>query len=171
MRVLLQPRWLALHAATIVLVVAFAGLAWWQFGRAFAGNTLSYAYAVEWPVFAGFVIFVWSKEVRRALAVTKQGSGPRDTTDTATPERATAGPATASIGAAAGTAAGADTLDTVEPVKPFVRTARPASRGARPATRSGPAYDDADDPDLAAYNRYLGWLNANPGKTPADYPG
>ena len=36
-------------------------------GRAVGGNLLSYAYAVEWPVFAGFVIFVWVKEMQRAL--------------------------------------------------------------------------------------------------------
>ena len=31
--------------------------------------------------------------------------------------------------------------------------------------------DDSDDPQLAAYNRYLAWLNANPHANPADYPG
>jgi DNA-binding transcriptional regulator of glucitol operon len=28
-----------------------------------------------------------------------------------------------------------------------------------------------DDPELAAYNRYLAWLAANPDKRPSDYPG
>ena len=28
-----------------------------------------------------------------------------------------------------------------------------------------------DDPELAAYNHYLAWFNANPHRTPADYPG
>jgi hypothetical protein len=32
-----------------------------------------------------------------------------------------------------------------------------------------PGYDDTDDEQLAAYNRYLAWLNANPGARPADY--
>jgi hypothetical protein len=28
-----------------------------------------------------------------------------------------------------------------------------------------------DDPELIDYNRYLAWLNANPGARPRDYPG
>jgi hypothetical protein len=34
----------------------------------------------------------------------------------------------------------------------------------------GAAYDDSDDPQLAAYNRYLAWLAANPDRSSADYP-
>jgi hypothetical protein len=37
--------------------------------------------------------------------------------------------------------------------------------------RNEAAYDDRDDPALAEYNHYLAWLNANPHKTPAEYPG
>jgi hypothetical protein len=43
----------------VVLVLAFSGLAWWQFDRARAGNTLSIGYACEWPAFALFTIGVW----------------------------------------------------------------------------------------------------------------
>ena len=46
------------------LVVAFLWLGWWQLGRARAGNLLSFGYAIEWPVFAAFVIFVWTREIR-----------------------------------------------------------------------------------------------------------
>src|SRR5690349_5736064 len=49
------------------LVTAFLALGWWQLSRARAGNLLSFAYAVEWPVFAAFVIFVWVKEIRLEL--------------------------------------------------------------------------------------------------------
>ena len=48
--------------------------------------------------------------------------------------------------------------------------AQPAVAVPRRA-RAKAAYDDSDDPQLAAYNHYLGWLNANPHRNPADYPG
>ena len=67
MRRFLTPRWLARHAALVVLVAAFLALGWWQIGRARQGNLLSYGYAVEWPLFAAFVVFVWGREVRDEL--------------------------------------------------------------------------------------------------------
>jgi hypothetical protein len=126
-RVLLRPGWVIRHVAVVILVASFLGLAWWQVTRAVAGNLLSYAYAVEWPVFAGFVIFVWVKEMRRALAEAHPPQAP-------TP-------------------------------------ARPAPAPRSAPARASAAYDDSDDPELAAYNRYLGWLAANPDRSPADYRG
>jgi DNA-binding transcriptional regulator of glucitol operon len=60
----LTPRWLVRHAAMVLLVVAFLVLGWWQIGRARGGNALSFGYAIEWPAFAIFVIFVWYREIR-----------------------------------------------------------------------------------------------------------
>jgi DNA-binding transcriptional regulator of glucitol operon len=65
-RQFLTPKWIAGHLVAIVLVAACLGLGWWQIRRAAAGNALSFGYSFEWPVFAGFVIFVWSREVRAA---------------------------------------------------------------------------------------------------------
>jgi DNA-binding transcriptional regulator of glucitol operon len=45
------------------------------------------------------------------------------------------------------------------------------TRARSRSTRSSAAYDDSDDPQLAAYNHYLAWLNAHPHAAPADYPG
>lgn len=64
MRRYLTPRWLLRHAIAVVLVAGCLALGWWQLDRARGGNALSYGYAVEWPVFALFVVFVWSREVR-----------------------------------------------------------------------------------------------------------
>ena len=55
-------------------------------------------------------------------------------------------------------------------------TAAPAAAGqpgrrTRPNRRNEAAYDDRDDPELAAYNHYLAWFNAHPHATAADYPG
>jgi hypothetical protein len=38
-------------------------------------------------------------------------------------------------------------------------------------SRTGPAYDDTGDDELAAYNRYLAWRNENPHASRSDYPG
>jgi DNA-binding transcriptional regulator of glucitol operon len=123
-RRLVTPRWLLVHAGVVVAVVTFLALGWWQVRRAAEGNLLSFGYAVEWPVFAAFVIFVWVREVRAARR--------RDPPDA--PSRPSA------------------------PARP------------RPV-RSPVAQDDGDDPQLAAYNRYLAWLNENPQANPRDYPG
>jgi hypothetical protein len=66
-RRLLTPRWLLRHTAVVVLVVAFCALAGWQFGRATGGNTLSWGYTLEWPLFAGFVVAMWVRAVRDEL--------------------------------------------------------------------------------------------------------
>ena len=39
----------------------------WQFRRAIAGNTLSWAYTFEWPIFAIFGIVFWVKTIRDEL--------------------------------------------------------------------------------------------------------
>lgn len=125
MKRLWTPAWIVRHVAMVMLVVGFLGLGWWQVTRAAGGNTLSFGYAIEWPVFAGFVVFVWWREVRHTL-------------------RGTPAPADA---------------------PPAVR--RPVRVSRVPAA----PVDGADDGDLADYNRYLSWLNANPGARPGDYPG
>jgi hypothetical protein len=74
MKRLLTPRWIAVHLATVLLVIAFLALGWWQLSRAEAGgNPSSFGYMLEWPVFAAFVIFLWAREVR---AVLRRGTPP-----------------------------------------------------------------------------------------------
>jgi hypothetical protein len=137
MRRLLTPRWLAMHTLMIILVLGMLGLAGWQLSRAAGGNMLSWGYTVQWPVFAGFVVFVWAREVRRTL----RGE----------PAVAPAPP---------------------EPTPPApVPAAAAAPVITRRTARSAAVTDDADDPQLAAYNRYLAWLSAHPHARPADYPG
>lgn len=125
MRQLLRPGWLACHALLVAAVVTMLWLGWWQLSRATAGNALSWGYALQWPTFAGFAVFVWAREVRRVV------SEPRR------PELVS------------------------EPRRPVI-TRPPDDQLHQP---------DTDDADLAAYNRYLAWLSANPGARPVDYPG
>jgi hypothetical protein len=134
--------WLVRHVVAAVLVTAFLALGWWQLTRAAAGNALSWAYAVEWPVFAGFVAFIWATEVRREL----RGHSPQTPPPAGRPR-----PDAVAAGRMDGAAPG---LTVRRPVR--------VERRPVPAT---------DDPELAAYNAYLAWLNAHPGARPGDYPG
>lgn len=76
MRRFLTPGWLALHALAIVLVIAFLRLGWWQWERATStGSAQSYGYALQWPAFALFVIFMWVKMVREDLTAQDTSEG------------------------------------------------------------------------------------------------
>ncbi|MEV4122498.1 hypothetical protein [Micromonospora sp. NPDC049645] len=140
MRRLWTPAWIARHVAMVVLAVGFLGLGWWQISRATAGNSLSWGYAVEWPIFAGFVVYVWWREVKLARRRVAEADAPP-----------------------------AD--PTVEPAPAVTVGSRPAVRRPVRVSRAPAAEDVVEDSDLAAYNRYLSWLNANPGAKPGDYPG
>lgn len=144
MRWLWTPAWIARHVAMVVLVVGFLGLGWWQISRATAGNNLSWGYAVEWPIFAGFVVYVWWREVRLARHNAETAAQPP------------ADPADAPA---------------VEPPPAATIGSRPAVRRPVRVTRVPVNATPGDDADLAAYNDYLSWLNANPGARPGDYPG
>lgn len=59
-----RRRWLSaracrLHVAVLLAVPLCLVAGWWQATRALAGNALSYAYAVEWPLFAGLAVWTW----------------------------------------------------------------------------------------------------------------
>jgi DNA-binding transcriptional regulator of glucitol operon len=66
MKGLWTPAWIARHLLALVLTAGFLALGWWQFDRAAGGNTLSWGYTFEWPVFAAFVVFLWFREVQVA---------------------------------------------------------------------------------------------------------
>jgi len=149
-RRLLTPRWLAGHAVAAVLVAGMLGLAGWQFSRATGGNALSWGYTFQWPVFAGFVVLIWAREVRREVRRWR-------------PDRPTSpAPSSPAASSPVPSPAGSSPAATSPVRRPVV------TRRAVPAEV---AYQDADDPDLAAYNRYLAWLNAHPDARPGDYPG
>ncbi len=44
-----------------MVVPTFLALGWWQLDRALSGNSLSWAYVFEWPIFAGYAIYMWWK--------------------------------------------------------------------------------------------------------------
>ncbi|MFI6824284.1 hypothetical protein ACIBJE_25575 [Micromonospora sp. NPDC050187] len=158
MKRLWTPAWIFRHVAMVVLVVGFCALGWWQISRAAAGNSSSWAYAVEWPIFAAFVVFVWWREIRHTLRGEPTPDEPAGATAPSDQPAATL--ATAS---GPGLTATAGTSSTT-PTTPVVRRPVRVVRATVPAS-------DGEDADLAEYNRYLTWLNANPGARPGDFPG
>jgi hypothetical protein len=74
-RVLLTPRWLSWHLFAIAAVAGMSWLCDWQLRRALAGNSLSWAYTFEWPIFAIFGVVFWLKTIRDELRPARQGGG------------------------------------------------------------------------------------------------
>jgi DNA-binding transcriptional regulator of glucitol operon len=62
-----RPGWLGLHLIAIVLIGVFMLAGWWQLARAQGGNLQSWAYVIEWPMFAIFVVAMWVRMVRDEL--------------------------------------------------------------------------------------------------------
>jgi hypothetical protein len=128
-RILLTPRWLGWHLFAVLAVVGMCWLGDWQFRRAMAGNTLSWAYTFEWPIFAIFGVVFWIKTIRDELHPAADGG-------TQSPEVTL--PAGVAAGAAGGPAGS--------------RSDGPGSPGD--AAEAGPA-----DVELAEYNAYLAKLS------------
>lgn len=127
-RQLLSPKWLARHALGVVAILGCLALGYWQWRRASAGNSLSWAYTLEWPLFAACAGWMWFRSARDDV---RTGRGE----------------------------------DPYADVRPAPLTERPPT--PRRAQRVVPVPDD--DPETAAYNRYLAWLAANPDRKPSEY--
>jgi hypothetical protein len=130
-RVLFTPRWLSWH---LFAVVAFFGMWWlgdWQFHRALDGNSLSWAYTFEWPVFAIFGAVFWVKTIKDELHPSAQPV-PREVD---LPDGAGATQAGLSPASAAARAPGTTLMLWVPPD------------------------EDGPDPELDEYNAYLDRLN------------
>lgn len=131
-RSLLTPRWLLLHALFVVATVATGFLAVWQWDRAHeaGGSFQNLGYALQWPLFGVFTIFLWLRLMGMEVHRDRDEAEP----DAAVQEEA-AGPKAA------------------EEAPPAVRRKRPL------VPPPAPPVDAGDDPELAAYNQYLAELN------------
>ena len=65
-KVWLSRRAIKLHVVILIVVPAFLALCLWQISRALGGNTLSWAYVFEWPLFAGYAVYMWWRFVHEA---------------------------------------------------------------------------------------------------------
>lgn len=64
-----------------MVVPGCLALGWWQLMRALGGNTLSWAYVFEWPIFAGYAVFMWWKLTHEHRAGTPPRPGARRNDD------------------------------------------------------------------------------------------
>jgi hypothetical protein len=55
----LSRRAIVLHLALALWLGMSATAAWWQVGRAVQGNSLSFLYSIEWPVFGVLGVLGW----------------------------------------------------------------------------------------------------------------
>ncbi|MGW1677719.1 hypothetical protein [Saccharopolyspora sp. NPDC002376] len=77
-RSLLTPRWLLLHALFIAATVGTAFLAVWQWDRAHeaGGSFQNLGYALQWPLFGAFTIFLWIRVMRMDLDREREEADP-----------------------------------------------------------------------------------------------
>jgi DNA-binding transcriptional regulator of glucitol operon len=65
-KVWFSRRAVKLHIVILIVVPAFAALCLWQISRALGGNSLSWAYVFEWPLFAAYAVYMWWRFVHEA---------------------------------------------------------------------------------------------------------
>ena len=160
-------RCIGMHLTLAVLLPAFTALTIWQYDRATSGNTLSWAYTFEWPLFGGYAIYVWWQLIHddpteRKAALEASGDA------TASGDGGDGDPGPVRVrpedvpGWALGEARGRRAAGGAAGGGPGAGVAAPAGV-AVDEIRDG-TVDDADpadaDPQLAAYNRYLAELRA-----------
>ncbi len=137
-RVWLSPRALRLHAVILVVVPAFLALCAWQITRALGGNSLSWAYVFEWPIFAGYAVYMWWRFVHEAADDTPGAASADARTRTEAGVPAAPGGDRGDAGGDSGGDAGDD-----DRTKAYRAQARD---------------EDSQDAGLAAYNEYLAQL-------------
>lgn len=130
LRSLLTTRWLLLHALFLVAFIATGFLTVWQWDRAHeaGGSFQNLGYALQWPLFGAFTIFLWVRMIRmdlRSDADEPTGDNEPDTCASAADQH----------------------------------RGRHVNRPLVPPPAS--PVDADEDPELAAYNRYLADLNAS----------
>ena len=67
-RLLTSPRWIAVHVGVLVLIAVQLRLGLWQWHRAEgSGGIQSLGYAIQWPIFAIFTLYMWWRTCRDEL--------------------------------------------------------------------------------------------------------
>ena len=132
-----------MHVTLVVLLPTFAWLTWWQLERATSGNSISWAYTFEWPLFGGYAIYVWWQLIHDTPTVFNRGR-----TDVAGGE-------------------GGTTIDPHDVPGWALESGRHRKDPKKQAPVAGPDVavpeqarenPEEENPELAEYNRYLAEL-------------
>jgi DNA-binding transcriptional regulator of glucitol operon len=128
---------MAFTALMFVAAAVAVLLAWWQLERyeGSGGSFQNLGYTLQWPVFGAFVIYLWWRLLRDASK-----------------------PETTESAESAGQEAETTESTAAEPELASARTEPANAAAARIAA------DEKEDPELAAYNRYLAGLAERSGR-------
>ena len=127
------------HLTAAIVIPGCLVLCWWQVTRALSGNTLSWAYVFEWPIFAGYGAFMWWKLIHDPRPGSEPGTGGSRPPSVTSDKEPPGGPGQA----------GSHSLDG-------------DAEAETPSGADGDAQDEStQDEELASYNRYLAALNAS----------
>lgn len=74
----LSPRSIALHISLVLWLAMCAVAAWWQVGRAVQGNSLSFMYSIEWPVFGILGVLGWYAMLNMEVVTASKEAERRD---------------------------------------------------------------------------------------------
>lgn len=133
---------LSTHLTAAVVVPGCIALCWWQVTRALSGNTLSWAYVFEWPIFAGYGVYMWWKLIHDQPPKPRgEGDGPAQRTATGDASPLIVGHNDGRVDRGSDNHAHQDIDD--------------------PVDGAGGGTDSEDDEELASYNRYLAALHAS----------
>jgi len=143
---LASRRALRVHLAAAVVVPGCLALTWWQATRAAGGNTLSWAYTFEWPLFAAYAVYMWWRLVHDPDDVV----GTRAEATAADADVPGGRPGPLPTGAGDGGPRGAE-----------VGADAPSPGPDGPDGADDAEDEDEDEDELTAYNRYLAALNAS----------
>jgi len=160
-----------MHITLLVLLPTFAWLTWWQFERAYHGNTLSWAYTFEWPLFGGYAIYVWWQLIHddpTVLTRGRQGArrgpdgellGPEEQPGWALSGSRRSGHWRGPVTAADATTGAATMVRSPADRQPSGSVGDHELTGTEVVDAD---QEDQEDPELAEYNRYLAELDAGP---------
>jgi hypothetical protein len=96
-------RAVSLHVALVIFIPACVALTWWQVSRALGGNTLSWVYTFEWPIFGVYAAYMWWKLVHDEPVPTESRHDEAAPDEAAPDGPVPTGPPAEGVGAESGT--------------------------------------------------------------------